>query len=147
MRALPLIVSVTALVVAILAYNRSPSAMTSLPGKGLDAYDLSEPRAAWKAQFAMQEAVDFRAMSELGLLASKERRETAEVIDTAPYGEEVILFLRHKESGKTKQTTRGMKKLPGHDVWMEDYVSSYEVRAFDEDLSQRMKDWEDGSEK
>ncbi len=141
MRAAPLVLSIVAVLMAGLALAKSPGSLLST-GSGMDAYDFSSPEAAWRSRMEIETDENVQAMIQLGNVLGRERRESAELIDTAPFGDRVILFIRHEEDGKPKHITQGMKLVQGTDVWGPDYISRYDIGGKDKKLGDRMKAWE-----
>lgn len=146
MKIASLVLSVLAFVAAVLALSKTPGPLLSM-GSGMDAYDFSSPEAAWRSGKAIQDARDVRAMVELGSLVGEEARRTSKLEDVVPFEDRYVLFLSMEVDGKPKFTTQGMKKLPGTDVWVQDYIAEYKVRGKDKNLAERMSAWEKRSKK
>lgn len=138
-----LILSIFATVLAAAALLRGGADPILGQGDGVDAYDFSTPEAAWRSAMEIDEREDLRAMIELGRLVRREQRETSKLEDSAEFEERHILFVMHEEDGKPKYRTIGMKKLLGTDMWVQDYVSHYDVRKKDKALADRMEAWQE----
>ncbi|MDJ0521748.1 MAG: hypothetical protein QNJ90_06700 [Planctomycetota bacterium] len=141
MAKLSLVVAILALAVAGWALSKAPGPLLSA-GSGMDAYDFSTPEAAWRSGLEIEKAADMQAMMEFSLTARKEQTATAKLEEAVPFGKHYILFISHKEDGKMKYVTRGMKKVHGMDIWAPDYIGSYRVARKDKDLAKRMEAWE-----
>ena len=148
MKHVPLVLSVAALVVAILAYTRSTPTPAGSGGivLSIEGYDLSTPKEAFLRQLEFQEEGRLGPMLEMSRLTTSEFRTSVEVEDVVVIGEKAVLFIRAKEDGKPTRKTRGMKRLAEHDVWVPEYLSSYELREEHPDLAKRMRAWEEGDE-
>ncbi len=143
---LALLLSIVALATAGLALLREPPLGDGL-GRGMEAYDFSTARAAYRSLLDAQHAQDVRTMIELGGVVQRERRTTAKVEDEAAFKERRILFVSYRENGEPKHDVVGMKKLHGVDIWVQDYISRYDVKEEDEALAKRMEEWEAQDEK
>lgn len=148
MKHVPLVLSVVALVLATLAYTRSAPGPAGSGGivLSVEGYDLSTPKAAFLHQLEFQEEGRIGPMLEMSRLMNSEFRSSVEVEDVVVVGEMAVLFITAKEDGKAKRMTRGMKRLPEHDVWVPEYLSPYKVRDEHPDLAKRMRVWEGGDE-
>lgn len=145
MKHVPLLVALAALGIAIAAFVRveDPTNFSAFPGKGLEAYDMSTPQAAWKAQTEIQVAGDMQAMMELSLVQTEERRRTARIEEVVEIDDSrVVLFIAREEDGKPKFSTQGMKLVPEQDIWLPDFISSYGLKKENEALAKKMRAWE-----
>lgn len=142
MKHMPLLLSLAALGLAIVALVRVQNG-ACLPGRGLDAYDMSTPKAAWKAQTEIQAVGDMQAMMEMSLVQTEERRRTASIEEVVEIDDSrVVLFIAREEDGKPKFSTQGMKRVPEQDIWLPDFISSYGLKKENEALSKKMRAWE-----
>ena len=141
MKQLALVLSIVALGLASLALYKAPGPLLST-GSGMAAYDLSTPESAFKASQEMQANQDINAMIEVGKLVNAERFRTMKVEDSAVHEDRVVLFISFEKDGKRTYKTQGMKQLHGEDIWIQDYVSRYDVRSENKKLADRMEEWE-----
>lgn len=142
MKHVPLLLSLAALGLAIVALVRVQNG-ACLPGRGLDAYDLSSPQASWQAQMEIQARGDIRAMMELGRAQSEEVRRTSRLEEVVAIDDaQAVLFIAREEAGKRKFTTQGMRRAPGQELWLPDFISAYGLGKEHEDLAKKMRAWE-----
>ena len=141
MKQLSLVLSIVALGLASFALYKAPGPLLSR-GTGMAAYDLSTPESAFRASQEMQAKQDINAMIEVGKLVNAERHRTMQVEDSAIHEDRVVLFISFEEDGKRVYKTQGMKQLHDGDIWIQDYVSRYDLRSKNAKLAKRMEEWE-----
>ena len=145
MKQLPLVLSIIALGLASFALYKSPGPLLT-GGTGMGAYDFSTPESAYRSTLEMQAEQDISAMIEVGKLVQEERHRTIKVEDSAQHEDRVVLFISFEEDGKRVYKTQGMKRLRGKDIWIQDYVSRYDVKSKNSTLAERMEEWEERGE-
>jgi len=146
-----LLLSSAALIVAIFALTTSGN--QDPLGKGLDAYDLKTPRAAFKASLEMFAKGDIRAQIELQRKLTgpkyREQLKTLKIdreIAVKSKGKElVVLFASFDEDGKKQHKCFVMEKIPKTNLWKTSYYSRYTIGKTDKDLSKQMEQWEQKS--
>lgn len=145
---LSLLLSATALIVAILALTASDG--KNPLGAGLEKYDFKTPRAAFRSSVKMFANGDFRAQIELQRKLTeptyREQLKTLEIskeVAIKSQGKElVVLFVSYDEDGKKQYKCFVMEKIAKSDLWNRTYYSRYTIAKIDKDLSKQMEEWE-----
>lgn len=126
-----------------------------LPGDGMEAYDFSTPEKSLESYMQIEVSRDLRAQLELELAASKEEREemedaidTLDIKDIEEFEDYELVFHRYKKDGKRTYKVIAFKEIDGE--YYKKYFSRFDLKKGDEDdvkLYEKIKDWEDKTEK
>jgi hypothetical protein len=146
MRLASLVLSSSALFLALATLLYTVFSPGKFPGKGLSSYDLSTPAAAVKSWTEMEANNDFRASIEYRIQRQgpllKEKHSTLHIEREADFEGKKLLFVSYEVKGKKKYSIEAFEQDDNAKIWAHSFVSSYDVQKVDERLSGQMKAWE-----
>lgn len=117
------------------------------PTSPLGKYDFSTPEAGFRSIATIEAEADWDAKIALQrAVVSPQRRKslaTLKIRKTVEFGGCVLLFISAEEEAATSYDVVAMEKHAETGMWVQDYVSAYDVEKTDSKLAARMREWEE----